>query len=329
MKPAITGILAALLVLISMQSSTAATMEDCLLEALQNAGEDTTVGSLRQRCSQATPAPAAPDDEPTVLERRIASEYDTMDRDYILTLHNPNYILLFTYNDKVNREPWIPIGTPEQVAAISEEEMVFQISGKMPLWRNMFSKNMDLYFGYTQKNWWQIYTNEEDVSAPFRETNYEPEVFARYFGGPGLPFGGKIAGLDAGYIHQSNGKAGSLSRSWDRVIGRAAFDYGDLAFLLRAWYAFDESDENPSMHRYLGYGDLRAIWAPNRNTFTAMFRPGTEKYAYELTWSFQVTSAFRLYAQWFNGYGESLLDYNVRTNRYGIGIAFSDFLMNE
>jgi len=317
------GAIAALLT--SVGIANAAALDDCLIEALKTADADATVGSLRESCSQATPVAA----EPTAVQRRIASEYNASDRDYILTLHNPNYILLYSYNEKVNREPWIPIGTPEQVAAINEEEMVFQISGKLPLWRNMFSKNMDLYFGYTQKNWWQIYTNENDVSAPFRETNYEPEVFARYFGGPKLPWGGRIAGLDGGYIHQSNGKANSLSRSWDRVIGRAMIDYGDLAFLLRAWYAFEESDENPSMHRYRGYGDLRAIWAPNKNTFTAMFRPGTEKYGYEITWSRQITDVLRIYAQWYNGYGESLLDYNVRTNRYGIGIAMSDFLMND
>ncbi|MGI9341988.1 MAG: phospholipase A, partial [Gammaproteobacteria bacterium] len=153
MRVLLRRIIGAGLLIAASVGANAATMEECLLEALQTADADATVGSLQQRCSQATPAPAAPDDEPTVFDRRIASEYDAMDRDYILQLHNPNYILLFTYNDKVNREPWIPIGTPEQVAAISEEEMVFQISGKMPLWRNMFSKNMDLYFGYTQKNW--------------------------------------------------------------------------------------------------------------------------------------------------------------------------------
>ena len=139
-----------------------------------------------------------------------------------------------------------------------------------------------------------------------------------------------MSGWDLGLNHESNGRGFSnLSRSWNRVLGQAVFDANSLAVLLRAWYRIpvdDDEDDNPQMHRYYGYGDIRAIWAPNRNTFTAMFRPGTEKNAYELTWSYPITKVLRVYAQYFNGYGESLIDYDVRTERIGIGIALNDFV---
>jgi len=32
-----------------------------------------------------------------------------------------------------------------------------------------------LYFGFTAMSFWQVYNDA--VSKPFRETNYEPEVF--------------------------------------------------------------------------------------------------------------------------------------------------------
>jgi len=57
-----------------------------------------------------------------------------------------------------------------------------------------------------------------------------------------------------------------------------------------------------------------------------MFRPGTEKNAFELTWSYPITKVLRVYAQYFNGYGESLIDYDVRTERIGIGFALNDFV---
>ena len=57
-----------------------------------------------------------------------------------------------------------------------------------------------------------------------------------------------------------------------------------------------------------------------------MLRPGTQENAVEMTWSYPITKTLRIYTQYFNGYGESLLDYNVRTERIGIGIAINDIV---
>ena len=80
------------------------------------------------------------------------------------------------------------------------------------------------------------------------------------------------------------------------------------------------------MYKYLGYGDLRAVWTPNRNTITAMVRPGTKDTGFELTWSYPISRVFRIYAQYYNGTGESLIDYDYDIERIGIGIAMNDYL---
>lgn len=312
----------------------AASLQDCLLAALESADPETTVGSLRSQCEQqATAGAAAPGEEDTEIERYLRSDANLGDRNYLISVHNQNYILAYTYNDELNLEPWKGVTDPENVAALKEEEAIFQVSAKLPLWRNMFSTDTDLYFGYTQKSWWQIYTDEADLSKPFRETNYEPEIFARYYGGPQIGDTGRISAIDFGYVHQSNGRAdiggGSINRSWDRLMGRAAFDWDEFAILLRGWWAYDEADDNPNMYRYRGYGDIRAMWAPNDHTFGLMFRPGTEEYGLEASWSWQATDVLRLYVQYYYGYGESLVDYNAKTNRIGIGIMFNDFLMRD
>lgn len=60
-------------------------------------------------------------------------------------------------------------------------ETKFQISIKKELFDDLFIKDLDLYFAYTQQSFWQLYDNQN--SRPFRESNYEPSLYFRSFGG--------------------------------------------------------------------------------------------------------------------------------------------------
>jgi phospholipase A1 len=102
-----------------------------------------------------------------------------------------------------------------------------------------------------------------------------------------------------------------------------------LVLGLRAWHILDTQDNNSDIERFMGYGDIGLGWAPNRNTFTLMYRPASEGDAVQLTWSYPISKYLRLYAQYWNGYGESLIDYQFRTERFGLGIALSDVLARE
>ena len=48
--------------------------------------------------------------------------------------------------------------------------------------------------------------------------------------------------------------------------------------------------------------------------------------ALQLDWSFPMWGRLRGYAQYFNGYGESMIDYNADIQRFGIGILLTDIL---
>jgi phospholipase A1 len=74
---------------------------------------------------------------------------------------------------------------------------------------------------------------------------------------------------------------------------------------------------------------VRAVWTPNRNTFTAMLRPGTQESGFEFTWSYPLTNHLRLFAQYYNGYGESLIDYDQKVERVGVGFAINDYLQAQ
>ena len=332
--PVVAGLLA--LVFIPSIASATAEMDACILKVIETARDSTTIGEIKESCRRGEPlAPAqtladagsAPVYERSVIEERFQAEQAIEKRPFVITPHNPNYLLATTNSDP-NQAPFEDLtGLNEP---IDDNEMKFQVSIKAPVWRSMFGSNLDAYFAYTAASWWQL--GNDDVSNPFRETNYEPELFIRSFTNY-EPLGMNIAGWSVGINHQSNGRAEPLSRSWNRLMGRVGLGFTDnLSLLVRAWARLEEDDaddNNPHMHRYFGYGDLRAIWTPNKNTFTAMLRPGTQETSYEVTWSYPISRIFRVYAQYYSGFGESLLDYDFDNERFGIGIAMNDYLMRQ
>ncbi len=90
-----------------------------------------------------------------------------------------------------------------------------------------------------------------------------------------------------------------------------------------------QEENNPEIEKFLGYGDIGLGWVPNRNTFTLMYRPASRGNALQFTWSYPISKYLRLYAQYWNGYGESLIDYDVRTERFGVGVALSDIISRQ
>jgi len=302
---------------------------ECLLEAMATASPDTTLAELRRSCAQLTSEVITPtSSDLSVIDRAIRSERQSLQRSYTLTPHKPNYVLPYTHNSNPNQyEGIVDLGNE----SIDHSETEFQISLKFPIAQGIFNENTDLLVAYTSRSWWQVYN---DASAPFRETNYEPEIFLRHYGGPKI-LGAQVALWDLGFVHESNGRSDlfsdNISRSWNRIYGNVVFNFGNVGVALEAWYRIpedDDDDDNPDIHQYRGYGQIRAAWTPNRNTFTAMYRPGTKEDGFELTWSYPLNDHIRIYSKYYSGYGESLIDYDHRVERIGIGFAINDFLQN-
>ncbi len=298
-------------------------MEDCLMEAVRDAAPQTTVGELRELCREKTSQ--VPAVAPGPVGERLAVEAKAEQTPWAITPHKPNYILPVAYNDRLNTEPFEEVS--DDARELQDTEVKFQISFKFPVVRNLFDDRANVYFAYTNQSWWQLYA--DDISSPFRDTNHEPEVFLRINNDWQL-WGLRNSLIDLGFVHQSNGRAEPLSRSWNRLFANFVFEKDNLALGIKPWLIVGDTDDNPDIEDFLGYGEVRAAYLWRRNTFTTLLRNNLQtsdnRGAVELTWSRPLAGVLRFYAQYYYGYGESLVDYNARVNRIGIGLSVNDYL---
>ena len=199
-------------------------------------------------------------------------------------------------------------------------ETKFQISLAKPLFYDVFGLRESLVAAYTQTSWWQI----TKKSSPFRETNYQPEIFLNFASPKYLEKIG-IQNLKFGLLHESNGRDGSKSRSWNRAYVQGDLVYGDLTISPRVWSVIGEKNDNKEILNYIGHGDLRLSYKLNDQIFSLMLRNNlhfdkTNKGAAELSYMFPIfSSGVYGYLQYFTGYGESLIDYDRHTDKVGLG----------
>lgn len=261
-------------------------------------------------------------------ERAKESIGDWMSEKFGLTPYRPNYILPFGYTSH-NYKEWTPTD-----GKYKNVEAEFQVSLKMAFKRDLLGLGEIYYGAYSQRSYWQLYIE----SAPFRESNYNPELFVTFPLGSKEYFGFKS--LTVGYSHVSNGQGNitltdntseypqleNRSRSLNTLFVQTVFQQKSLILDLRFWARIGNLDDNPDLMDYIGYGRIKAMYFYKKHLFTAMgrFNPFKQKGAFEATYSYPGhLDGVYFFAKIFTGYGESLIDYNTNLTKYSIGFAFS------
>ena len=276
---------------------------------------------------------------------------------FALKPYRPNYFLPVAYNSSPNDNTPLDMD-PE--AKAQHNEAKFQLSFKINVWRDLlkdtlkylFKKDIeiDIWVAYTQLSFWQLYNSA--FSSPFRDTNYEPEMLINWRTKYSILDDFKLQFVNVGFNHQSNGRSLPLSRSWNRIVANAGFEKGNFNLLLKTWYRLPEenyNDDNPDITRYMGYGEIWGIYYWKENRFAIMLRNNLRQNnlgAVQLDWSIPMSlivkkfydwgvplsletcdklKDFSFYFQYFNGYGESLLDYNTSINRFSAGMMLVDW----
>ncbi|BEM80229.1 phospholipase A [Serratia marcescens] len=263
-------------------------------------------------------------DKPAVRGSIIANLLQEHDNPFTLYPYDPNY-LLYTDTSDINKEA---IKTYNWADKARKDEVKYQLSLAFPLWRGIAGDNSVLGASYTQRSWWQLSNRGE--SSPFRETNYEPQLFVGW--ATDYRFAGwTLRDVEIGVNHQSNGRSDPTSRSWNRGYARLMAQNGNWQVDLKPWFRFSESssnDDNPDITKYMGYYRLKVGYAWGDSVFSvdSHYNWNSGYGGAELGWSYPITRNVRFYTQVFSGYGESLIDYNFRQTRVGVGVMLNDIM---
>lgn len=266
------------------------------------------------------------------LQKWRASEFG-------LKPHRPNYLLPYGYATK-EYDSYVPADNYKQI------EAQLQVSLKIEPFRNLLNLDEVYAIAYSHLSFWQAYTD----SSPFRETNYNPEVFVTF----PLSFRKVIPSLHSltfGIGHLSNGQGNieeadifeeiealniegdplylrNRSRSVNYVYATASFETDDLITDITLWLPNglnNDLEDNPDLMDYLGYGNINLKYFYNQHLFNLMVRlnVATKKGAFEASYSHPISENVYFYAKLFSGYGESLIDYNNSLTKFSVGFSFS------
>lgn len=190
-----------------------------------------------------------------------------------------------------------------------------------------------LQFAFTQRSLWDL----DAASSPFYDTSYMPELMFESLAP--MPETSDHwftwLGYQAGFQHESNGREGMSSRSLNTLYFRPAFALGALD----GWHLIVIPEvrtyigglsENPRLEDYRGYGRLRLVLGRRHGAallFTGMAGKDFDHGSIQLDLTVPVRTRlldFETYflIQYFNGYGESLLSYEEKSETVRAGFSF-------
>ncbi|MDP5210178.1 phospholipase A [Microbulbifer sp. 2205BS26-8] len=317
---------------------------ECLLAQLLVSSADSTLGEIRQLCAYRVRTrlglqTGAMEPEPVLeayldkiprdavlLGSRAEAIREAADNSFTLASHKANYLLPIVYNPSPQTGGLAGIEDGTKGADLENIEVQFQLSVQVPIWRGFLGSASFMSVAYTNRSFWQAYNSGD--SSPFRETNHEPELILTWLN-DWTVFGWHNVANQIAFNHQSNGRSEPYSRSWNRMYANFIFERDNFSIGFKPWYRIPESredDDNPDIEHYLGHFELSGRYRDGNHTVAMVLRNNLRsdnRGAVELTWSFPLGSRVDGYLRYFNGYGESLIDYDESVQTLGFGFTLA------
>lgn len=266
------------------------------------------------------------------IERKEILEGKAIKVPFVLLPHRPNYVMPFSYTQSPHDDEIQEI-LGDDWPGYNNMEAMFQISVKYQIHQFDKDNKNRLYVAYTNKSFWQVYS--EKISRPFREVNHEPELFLQL-----SPNWGYINHMTISLNHQSNGQFQQFSRSWNRIIAGLYHRDGSSVYGIEPWWRIPETskadpddptdNDNPDIHKYLGYGSF--VWYKQVDRQSLMFKFGNNlnfnknRGWGEFEFTFPLGRRFLGFIQYYEGYGHSLIEYDQYQRRIGFGFKITDYL---
>ena len=207
----------------------------------------------------------------------------------------------------------------------------FQISFRHRLTKSILPFHSHLFLAYSQKAIWNVF----EESLPFHDLNFNPGIGVQNL----IVHNGKLVGNATIMLeHESNGRDGEASRSWNKVtFGYAALIDPRLEVYGKTWYAIIDGQQNKDILKYSGIFQTGAqfISVDQRWVADVSF---VKRKGWNLNFNTILNVGFRLSKRrnqylmlhFYDGYGENMLDYNKYHCNLRLGLLirptfFSDF----
>lgn len=206
----------------------------------------------------------------------------------------------------------------------------FQISIAQKLTKSTLPWGTYLYLYYTQKVFWNVLEN----SLPMTDLNFNPGI------GLAKPIFIKdrfIGKVSLTLEHESNGRDSIWSRSWNKVtLGGSVMIDPNLTIYGKFWIPIIDGQNNRDILKYCGIYQVGWSYrSPNRKfscSLSLVKRLGNVfnfNTTFEVAYRWSRKSNQYLFAQYYNGYGEGLLDYKKFHSQLRIGIVIKPTLFSE
>ncbi|MBQ7690756.1 MAG: phospholipase A [Muribaculaceae bacterium] len=210
-------------------------------------------------------------------------------------------------------------------------DVKFQISFRQRLTKSILPFHSYLFLSYSQKAMWNIF----EESLPFHDLNFNPGI------GVQAPIiaKGKIVGNALIMVeHESNGRDGEASRSWNKVsFAGSAIINSQLMLHAKTWIPIIDGQQNKDILKYSGIFQTGAQFISKNKRWVADVT-FVKRQGWNMNFNTIVNVGFRirkkdnqfLMLHFYDGYGENMLDYNKYHCRLRLGLLirpafFSDF----